>query len=133
MTERAVLKWLHQQYPELWLWLKASKRMNDFPHLHPTTTKLAEVPKRGKSVIFKYEIKLLADSVTVKMPDGAQILTAQLQGDTLCIWAVVNRYAPMTDRQIEIIGTGNPFIDDSRCYIATVQQPPWVWHIFERT
>jgi hypothetical protein len=67
----------------------------------------------------------------IEMPSGAQILTAQPQGGTLMIWAIVDTDAPKVKRQVHVIGTGwtSPFPDNVR-YVATVQQPPFVWHVF---
>lgn len=85
-----------------------------------------------KRVIYKYSIKPLASLVDVQMPFGAHILTAQMQGDVLCLWAMVNPEAVTVSRHIEIIGTGNPFTESHRRHIATVQDGPWVWHVFDR-
>jgi len=88
-----------------------------------------------KRRIWKYPLQL-TDTQTVEMPEGAQILTAQRQGQTLCLWALVDcePELPKQNREIEIIGTGNPIIEAPRRYIATVQMQGgslW-WHIFER-
>lgn len=87
-----------------------------------------------KRKIYKYPLEL-ADTQSVLMPEGAEILTAQMQGETLCLWALVDiePELPKQSREIEIIGTGNFFVQAPRRYIATAQQGRWVWHIFERT
>ena len=76
----------------------------------------------------------MADTQTVEMPEGAKILTVQMQGQTLCLWALVDvePELPKQNREIEIIGTGNQIIEAPRRYIATTQCGPWVWHVFER-
>jgi hypothetical protein len=86
-----------------------------------------------KRRIWKYTLDL-ADTQTVQIPEGAQILTAQFQGTQLCVWALVDcdPEIPKQNREIEIIGTGNPIIEAPRRYISTVQQVPFVWHVFER-
>lgn len=38
--------------------------------------------------IWKFPLEI-ADSQSVVMPSGARILSAQMQGSTLCLWAVV--------------------------------------------
>lgn len=63
--------------------------------------------------IHKYRCPL-TDSVTLLMPIGAQVLTVQIQNGEPHI----------------IVGTGNP-ADDLGRYIGTVQEPVFVWHIFE--
>lgn len=87
-----------------------------------------------KQRIWKYPLELGDDQI-IAMPDGAQILTVQMQGSKLCLWALVDPEPelPQRMRSIEIIGTGNPFVEAPRVYIATVQVPPFVWHVFERT
>ena len=86
-----------------------------------------------KRKIYKYPLQM-ADTQTVEMPEGAKLLTAQMQGQTLCLWALVDvePELPKQNREIEIIGTGNPFTEAPRRYIATAQSGQWVWHVFER-
>ena len=80
--------------------------------------------------IWKFPL-VIADRQIVKMPVASQILSAQMQGDTLCLWALVDPAAPVADRLIEILGTGNPAPEEYRRYISTVQMGPLVWHVFE--
>lgn len=86
-----------------------------------------------KITIWKYPLDL-TDTQNVMMPKSAKILTAQVQGDSLCLWALVNPDAPKQRRKIEILGTVNPAPDVNRRYISTVQMigGSVVWHIFER-
>lgn len=83
--------------------------------------------------IWKYPLEI-TDRQNVMMPEGAQILTAHMQGETLCLWALVNSQAPKQRRDIEIIGTGNPAQEANRKYIATTQMSggALIWHVFER-
>jgi hypothetical protein len=84
--------------------------------------------------IYKYPIKI-ADSQKVKLPLNAEILTAQTQGETLCLWAKVEeRNTDTEERTIEVFGTGHPMSDDARRYIGTTQMQggALVWHVFER-
>lgn len=71
--------------------------------------------------IWKFELRL-TDDQAVEMPAGAELLTVQLQGDTPCLWAVVDPYAPPGRRRIYIRGTGHSLrlTDDTR-YLGTVQ------------
>lgn len=76
---------------------------------------------------------VLTDMQEITVPAGAQLLTVQLQDETPCLWALVDGYAGLTEtRTIEIHGTGNPILSGLRQYVATFQQPPFVWHVFER-
>jgi hypothetical protein len=55
------------------------------------------------------------------------------------MWAIVDvDDGVLTEmRTFEIYGTGNPMDSsagiDGLYYVATFQQPPYVWHVFERT
>lgn len=86
--------------------------------------------------IWKFPIEI-TDVQPVCMPEGAEILSAQVQGGQLCLWALVNPENQMTERVIEVFGTGNPIhsgMGTDRKFIATAQMrdmPP-VWHVFER-
>jgi len=84
--------------------------------------------------IWKFPIPV-ASPVRIEMPKNAQILTVQRQDELACIWALVNPNAETEARYFEIHGTGNPMHEDmgvERKYIGTFQQPPFVWHVFER-
>lgn len=68
------------------------------------------------------------------MPDSAKILTAQMQGDTITLWAEVFDENRAEERTFEIFGTGWHITppDRNREYVATVQAPGGlVWHIYE--
>lgn len=82
------------------------------------------------TTIFKFPIELNGLQI-VSMPEGAQILTAQMQGDQLCLWATVNPHAPAEPRIIRVFGTGHQIVGKTVKYIATVQHSGYVWHIFE--
>lgn len=74
---------------------------------------------------------------SIEMPIGASILTAQLQGETLCIWALVDK--DLTSAQIEkrhflIFGTGHDIMHGYDLkYISTFQLHggALVFHLFE--
>lgn len=83
--------------------------------------------------IYKYPIKI-TDEQKVKLPLNAEILTAQMQGDTLCLWAKVEEgNTSMEERTIEVFGTGHPMSDNNRRYIGTTQMHggALIWHVFE--
>lgn len=84
--------------------------------------------------IWKFPLDI-TDLQPVRMPQGAQILSVQMQYDRLVLWAVVDPEAKGELRTIEIIGTGNLVNPASRQFIGTVQMNGGllVWHIFERT
>lgn len=84
--------------------------------------------------IWKYELKI-ADEQTIRMPIGATILSVGLQGGLLVMWAKVDPAkwgaGRAEDRTIYVMGTGNPFDEDAKQFIGTVQMPNGlVWHVF---
>ena len=84
--------------------------------------------------IYKYQIQI-TDVQMVKLPINAAILTAQMQGDQLCLWAKIEETNTDTeDRMIEVFGTGHPMTSHLRRYIGTVQMDggSLIWHVFER-
>lgn len=90
-----------------------------------------------RTTIWKFSLEI-TDAQRIDMPEGAEILTAQFQGEILCLWALVDADKPKQERVIEVFGTGNPIWVDmgvSRKFIATAQMPnmPLVWHVFEST
>lgn len=87
--------------------------------------------------IWKYLLEL-TDVQTLEMPEGSIILTTQMQGDTLSLWAITypeRAKRPLQRRTIVIYGTGHTMRTDCEDkFIATVQQAggSLVWHVFER-
>ncbi len=82
--------------------------------------------------IWKFPLEIIGEQ-HLNLPEGAEILTAQMQGGTLCLWALVSPGSPKQQRTIEIFGTGHPMSDAERRYIGTAQMAggSLVWHIFE--
>jgi hypothetical protein len=77
-------------------------------------------------VIYKYEV----DTIVV-MPIGAEILTVQLQNGKPWIWALVEWYNQLEERNFNVIGTGWEIEEVNHKYIATFQDGDMVWHVFE--
>ena len=79
--------------------------------------------------IYKYELE---DGRGVEMPIGAKVLTIQTQNGLPYIWALVDIDAECDFRYFTIVGTGHDFPNaDDFNYINTIQDGPFVWHIFE--
>jgi len=69
----------------------------------------------------------------VEMPDGAEILTTQMQGQEHVLWARVNPNALEVGRELHLLQTGDHLPNNNR-YISTVQpEPGHVLHVFEPT
>jgi len=83
--------------------------------------------------IWKFPL-LVTDSHIVKMPSGARILRAAMQGATLCVWALVDPDMPEEPRRVQIYGTGYRMPDDPGRYIDTfmVDDGRLVFHAFEQ-
>lgn len=79
--------------------------------------------------IYKYKFE---DGRPVEMPIGAKILSIQTQNDRPYIWALVDIDVECEFRYFSIVGTGHDFPEaDDFTYINTIQDGPFVWHIFE--
>lgn len=86
--------------------------------------------------IWKYQLDT-SDWNVIEMPIGAEILTVQMQGENVCLWALCYPIEDKEKRVIEIIGTGHPVECDAtieRKYIGTYQLlgGQLVFHVFER-
>jgi len=67
----------------------------------------------------------------LEMPQDARILCVQVQDGTPCIWAQVNSDDGQETRQFTIVGTGHA-VPPGTQYVATWQDVPYVWHLYER-
>ncbi len=83
--------------------------------------------------IHKY-VLMLVPLQTVQMPQGAWVFSAQIQRESICIWAMVDTENTKVGRDIEIADTGNQLdasVDRELSFIGTVQLREYVWHIFD--
>lgn len=84
------------------------------------------------NTIYKYPLAL--GLTTVHLAKGAKILTAQVQGDEVCIWAIINPEITEKEKRIfYVVGTGATLPDSVSFnnYISTVQYQHYVAHVFE--
>jgi hypothetical protein len=99
-----------------------------------TVARQGILKRERMKTIYKYPLAL-TDWQQIRMPEGAEILSAQMQGEDLCLWAMVETSNKSTPRAFEVFGTGNPIHTDmgiDRRYINSVQERVFVWHVFER-
>jgi hypothetical protein len=70
---------------------------------------------------------------TVEMPEGARILSVQMQAHEPQIWALVDPDAPKVKRTFKSLPTGHVSDADHENYIGTVLMSggALVFHIFE--
>ena len=83
--------------------------------------------------IFKFPIDAI-DLFYVDMPEGAEILSVQVQHETPCFWALVDATAPTTTRTFVIHGTGHAVTNpEEKKFIGTFQLKGglYVFHLFE--
>lgn len=85
-----------------------------------------------KTVIWKWTLRV-TDEQIVEIPEGAQILSVQMQGDMPQLWALCKEDKPKVPRRILIYGTGNPIVEYPGKYISTFQMHggALVFHTFE--
>ena len=76
--------------------------------------------------VYKYKI----GSGELQLPYGAKVLTAAMQGNEICLWAEVDDEAVPEHRTFYVYGTGHIVPEDS-CYVATVFDGAFVWHVYE--
>lgn len=80
--------------------------------------------------IWKFELKLNVFQ-EIEMPNHADIRHVGLQNDTICLWAEVRPENQKVMRKFYVVGTGHPIPTQARLYVGSVQQPPFVWHIYQ--
>ena len=80
--------------------------------------------------VWKFSLQI-GGRVFRAMPDGARPLSVQLQGDTLCLWCLVDPKAQPTMRQFTVVGTGHYIGTEQLHHIGTVLDGVFVWHAFE--
>lgn len=97
-----------------------------------TTSNHTEKP--ALKTILKYPIPPTPGDF-VSLPAGARILSVQMQAGRPQMWALVDPDAieSPTLRAIAVFGTGSPIEGDPGQYLATFQDGPFVWHVFDRT
>jgi hypothetical protein len=79
--------------------------------------------------IFKYPLALMTTQ-RLMLPRDATIRDVQIQDGTICLWVEVIPKNPPVSCSIKIVGTGNAEVEPTDSYIGTVQQGPFVWHVY---
>ena len=85
-----------------------------------------------KKKIYKYHLALY-EYTYIRMPKGAPILSAGMQGSSIMIWALVDIDELSVNHTFIIKGTGSKveFDIEKETFIGTVFQNSFVWHIFD--
>ena len=86
------------------------------------------------SVVYKYQFNI-DGRVVIDMPEHAKVLSVQMQRGVPTLWAMFQPDSPQRyrHRAFEIVGTGHDFSNSGLVYVATFQDGPLVWHMFEVT
>lgn len=79
--------------------------------------------------IYKYHVNM--GPFIQALPKGAEVLCAQMQNGNPHIWVLLDPDAEKEERMFTIIGTGEQGAPPKSQYIGTLQDPPFVWHLFE--
>lgn len=84
--------------------------------------------------IYKYVLEL--GEQFVKMPIGSVPLDVQVdaKNGAITLWALVDPQAELQEVRFDVVGTGHSLPDSCspNFYLGTVQQGPFVWHVFGR-
>ena len=82
--------------------------------------------------IFKYQLSE-EETQEIEMPEGAEILSMQVQHGTPCIWAKVDREKRTVKRRFIIVGTGWIVPVEATKFVGTFQLSggAYVFHLFE--
>ena len=84
--------------------------------------------------VWKYTLAL-DDYQDIDMQIGAEVLSLDVQHNTICIWALVDPEKGTEKRRFRIAGTGHPITDQRQLlnFIGTVMTADCalVFHIFE--
>ena len=76
--------------------------------------------------IWKYELQL--DDFSIVMPMGSKIITVE----NGFLWAIVDPDNEDESREFAVHGTGHPIThQNSKEYVGTWFEGPFVWHLFE--
>ena len=84
------------------------------------------------TTIYKYPLNML-DEQTIIIPENHKILCVHMQGQTPCMWAMVDPNKTNISLKILVYGTGTPIVDpEMLSYISSIQIGFFVWHIFTK-
>lgn len=83
------------------------------------------------SVIFKYDLVQDIDN-TIIIGVNDRIMDIQVQHDSIVMWVQLDLTNRAKVRRVfRIVATGHEFDATNLNYLRTVQDKPFVWHVFE--
>jgi DNA-directed RNA polymerase subunit RPC12/RpoP len=101
----------------------------EFHWAHEATFIAANLGERMKT-IWKYELEITDGPQKIDTFAGSNVRYCAMQNGRLCLWIEVDPLQPHETRVFYVIGTGHP-VSEGRYHVESVQQPPFVWHIYE--
>lgn len=79
--------------------------------------------------IWKYEISL---GITIlNIPSGGIVRHLGVQNDNAYIWVEIDPAKELVERKFSIYGTGWDLTEDVGTYVGSIQEGPFVWHLYE--
>lgn len=76
-------------------------------------------------VIWKFEIT----GKPIQMPRGSVLVDFAMQNDCMTAWFIVDTRAENVSYEFQVFATGQE-IPDGALYVASLQDKPFVWHLF---
>lgn len=81
--------------------------------------------------IYKYKLGSPLEITNVIMPADAELVDVNIQGQALCVWALVDISRELKVRKFEVAPTGCN-VTEGHEYVGTVHADNgFVWHVFE--
>lgn len=83
-------------------------------------------------IIYKFPL-MITDRQEILLPRNSKVLSVQEQYGDMTIWVLVDPSDIKVRKAINIVGTGNPILNDPGEFIGTVQTNggSLVWHVFD--
>ncbi len=77
-------------------------------------------------------LDIAENAFTLDLPIDAHPIAFQMQAGQPTLWVFIPDPRSSVKRPLRfaVIGTGNPFDLGDMQYLGTIQQPPFVWHLF---
>lgn len=87
------------------------------------------------SIIYKAPLEVVDGEQIILLPNTAKIVAVQEQNGKIYVWFQWYQHPDNADKlhqwRFRIIGTGERFQASKVSYLATVQMPPFIWHVYK--
>lgn len=82
--------------------------------------------------IYKYTMTAYHEEQVLYLKGGARIKKLGVQGDRICLWAIVNPEAVSLERRTFLVIATGENVPEHTTYLDTVFMGDRVWHVFEK-